>query len=142
MSTRASGQLSTRYGNIEDMVLALEVVLAGGRVVRTFPAPRAATGPDLRQLFLGAEGTLGVVTEVALKIAPKAAWKQGFAATLKSWDDGIAISREVLQAGWRPAVLRLYDDIEAQRNFGTWVQTPAPLLLVMGEGTEAMAPQR
>lgn len=139
VSTRASGQLSTRYGNIEDMVLALEVVLPGGRVVRTFPAPRAATGPDLRQLFLGAEGTLGVVTEVALKIAPKPAWKQGFAATLASWDDGIQISREILQAGWRPAVLRLYDDVEAQRNFGTWVQTPAPLLLVMGEGTAAMA---
>lgn len=139
VSTRASGQLSTRYGNIEDMVLALEVVLPGGKIVRTFPAPRAATGPDLRQLFLGAEGTLGVVTEVALKIAPKAAWKKGFAATLPSWDDGIAISREILQAGWRPAVMRLYDAIEAQRNFGTWVQQPAPLLLVMGEGTEAMA---
>jgi alkyldihydroxyacetonephosphate synthase len=140
VATRASGQLSTRYGNIEDMVLALEVVLPGGRVVRTFPAPRAATGPDLRQLFLGSEGTLGVVTEVALKIAPKPAWKQGFAALLKSWDDGIQISREILQAGWRPAVLRLYDDVEAQRNFGTWVQTPAPLLLVMGEGSTAMAP--
>jgi alkyldihydroxyacetonephosphate synthase len=139
VSTRASGQLSTRYGNIEDMVLALEVVLPGGKVVRTFPAPRAATGPDLRQLFLGAEGTLGVVTEIALKIAPKASWQQGFAATLKSWDDGIAISREILQAGWRPAVVRLYDEIEAQRNFGTWVQQPAPLLLVMSEGTDAMA---
>jgi len=138
VSTRASGQLSTRYGNIEDMVLALEVVLPGGKIVRTFPAPRAATGPDLRQLFLGAEGTLGVVTEVALKIAPKPDWQQGFAATLRSWDDGIAISRELLQAGWRPAVLRLYDEIEAQRNFGTWVQSPAPLLIVMGEGTRAM----
>lgn len=138
VSTRASGQLSTRYGNIEDMVLALEVVLPGGKVVRTFPAPRAATGPDLRQIFMGAEGTLGVVTEVALKIAPKAQWKQGFAATLESWDDGIAISREVLQAGWRPAVVRLYDEIEAQRNFGTWVPQPKPLLLVMSEGTEVM----
>jgi len=138
VSTRASGQLSTRYGNIEDMVLALEVVLPGGKIVRTFPAPRAATGPDLRQIFMGAEGTLGVVTEVALKIAPKPAWKQGFAATLASWDDGIAISRELLQAGWRPAVVRLYDEIEAQRNFGTWVPEPKPLLLVMSEGTSAM----
>jgi len=138
VSTRASGQLSTRYGNIEDMLLALEVVLPGGKIVRTFPAPRAATGPDLRQIFMGAEGTLGVITEVALKIAPKAQWKQGFAATLDSWDDGIAISRELLQAGWRPAVVRLYDEIEAQRNFGTWVPQPKPLLLVMSEGTEVM----
>lgn len=138
VSTRASGQLSTRYGNIEDMVLALEAVLPGGKIVRTFPAPRAATGPDLRQLFLGAEGTLGVVTEITLKLAPKPDWTQGFAATLKSWDDGIAISRELLQAGWRPAVLRLYDEIEAQRNFGTWVQQPVPLLIVTGEGTRTM----
>ncbi|HEY8515908.1 MAG TPA: FAD-binding oxidoreductase [Candidatus Binatia bacterium] len=140
VSTRASGQLSTRYGNIEDLVLALEVVLPGGKVLRTFPAPRAATGPDLRQLFLGAEGTLGVVTEITLKISPKPDWQQGFAATLASWDDGIEISREILQAGWRPAVLRLYDEVEAQRNFGTWVQQPAPLLLVMSEGTAAMTP--
>lgn len=139
VSTRASGQLSTRYGNIEDLVLALEAVLPGGRVVRTFPAPRAATGPDLRQVFLGAEGTLGVVTEVSLKLSPKPAWQRGFAAALGSWDDGLAISREILQAGWRPAVLRLYDEVEAQRNFGTWVQQPAPLLLVMSEGTDAMA---
>jgi alkyldihydroxyacetonephosphate synthase len=139
VSTRASGQLSTRYGNIEDLVLALEAVLPGGRIVRTFPAPRAATGPDLRQLFLGAEGTLGVVTEIALKISPKPEWQQGFAATLRSWDDGMAISRELLQAGWRPAVLRLYDEVEAQRNFGTWVAQPEPLLLVMSEGTRAMS---
>jgi alkyldihydroxyacetonephosphate synthase len=140
VSTRASGQLSTRYGNIEDLVLALEVVLPGGRVVQTFPAPRAATGPDLRQLFLGAEGTLGVVTQVTLKISPKPDWQRGFAATLASWSDGLSISQKILQAGWRPAVLRLYDEVEAQRNFGTWVQQPAPLLLVMSEGTSAMTP--
>src|SRR5262249_34919695 len=53
VATRASGQLSTRYGNIEDLLLALEVVLPGGKILRTFPAPRSATGPDLRALFLG-----------------------------------------------------------------------------------------
>ncbi len=140
VSTRASGQLSTRYGNIEDLLLALEVVLPGGQVVRTFPAPRAATGPDLRQIFLGAEGTLGVVTEATLKISPKPEWQKGFGATLASWDDGLQISRELLQAGWRPAVLRLYDEVEAQRSFGTWVQQPVSLLIVMSEGTRAMTP--
>ena len=139
VATRASGQLSTRYGNIEDLVLALEVVLPGGRVLRTFPSPRAATGPDLRSLFLGSEGTLGIVTEVSLKVSPKPDWQQGFAARLKSWDDGLAISREILQAGWRPAVVRLYDGIEAARNFGEWIPEPAPLLLFLSEGTQAMA---
>lgn len=138
VATRASGQLSTRYGNIEDLVLSLEVVLPGGRVVRTFPSPRASTGPDLRALFLGSEGTLGIVTEVGLKVSPRASRQEGFAATLASWEEGLEISREILQAGWRPAVLRLYDGIEAARNFGEWVPDPAPLLLVMNEGTDVM----
>ena len=138
VATRASGQLSTRYGNIEDLVLALEVVLPGGQIVRTFPSPRAATGPDLRALFLGSEGTLGIVTEVTLKLSPTPAFQQGFAARLKTWDDGLAISREMLQAGWRPAVLRLYDEIEAARNFTEWVPQPSALLLVLSEGSQAM----
>lgn len=138
IATRASGQLSTRYGNIEDMVLALEVVLPGGRILDTFPAPRASTGPDLREIFLGSEGTLGIVTEIGLKLAPKPDVQSGFAARLKSWDDGLAVTRELLQAGWRPAVLRLYDGIEAQRNFNEWFPEREPLLLVMSEGTEAM----
>lgn len=138
VATRASGQLSTRYGNIEDLVLALQVVLPGGRIVETFPAPRASTGPDLRQIFLGSEGTLGIVTEVGFKLSPKPTVQAGFAARLKSWDDGLEITRELLQAGWRPAVLRLYDGIEAQRNFGDWFPEREPLLLVLSEGTEAM----
>lgn len=138
IATRASGQLSTRYGNIEDLVLALEVVLPGGRVVKTFPAPRAATGPDLREIILGSEGTLGIVTEIDFKISPKPAFQSGFAARLKSWDDGLEITRELLQAGWRPAVLRLYDGMEAQRNFNDWFPEREPLLLVMSEGTEPM----
>ncbi len=138
IATRASGQLSTRYGNIEDLVLALEVVLPGGRVVNTFPAPRAATGPDLREIILGSEGTLGIVTEIGLKLSPKPAFKAGFAARLKSWDDGLEITRELLQTGWRPAVLRLYDGLEAQRNFNDWFPEREPLLLVMNQGSEVM----
>src|SRR5262249_50164560 len=51
---------------------------------------------------------------------------------------GLEVSREILHAGWRPAVLRLYDASEAARHFGTWLGDPAPLLLVMNEGTEVM----
>src|SRR5262249_30084719 len=136
VATRASGQLSTRYGNIEDLVLALEVVLPGGQIVRTFPAPRAATGPDLRALFLGSGGTVAIARGVGSRVAPAPAFEQSSAARVRSGDDGLAISREVLQAGWRPAVLRLYDEIEAARNFTEWVQSPAPLLLVLSEGSQ------
>src|SRR5690606_8617965 len=66
VACRGAGQYSTRYGKIDRMVAGLEVVLADGRVIRTGGAPAAATGPDLNQLFVGSEGTLGVITRVWL----------------------------------------------------------------------------
>jgi len=91
VACRGAGQYSTRYGKIEDLVVGLEVVLADGTVVTTDgAAPRSATGPSLTQLFLGSEGTLGVVT---------------------------AACRRILRRGATPAVLRLYDVTESQRNF-------------------------
>src|SRR5579862_9308127 len=74
IACRSAGQYSTRYGKIEDMVAGLEVALADGRVVRTgAQAPRAATGPDLTQLFTGSEGVLGVITRAWLRVRPKPA---------------------------------------------------------------------
>ena len=71
LACRGAGQYSTRYGKIEDMVLGLEVVLADGRIVQTEGhGPRAATGPNLTQLFVGSEGTLGVITAARLRIHP------------------------------------------------------------------------
>lgn len=139
VATRAAGQLSTRYGNIEDLVLALEVVLPNGQVLHTFPTPRTSTGIDLRQLFLGSEGTLGIVTQVTLKVSAAPAFQEGFAARLPGWADGLAVIQSLLQEGWRPAVVRLYDEVEAVRHFPQSVPTPAPMLLVMSEGTAAMA---
>jgi hypothetical protein len=55
--------LSTKYGKAEDMVLALKVVLADGRIIETLPTPNHACGPGLLQLFVGSEGTLGIITE-------------------------------------------------------------------------------
>ena len=71
LACRGAGQYSNRYGKIEDMVLGLEVVLADGRIVRTGGrGPRSATGPDLTQLFVGSEGTLGVITEARFRVHP------------------------------------------------------------------------
>jgi alkyldihydroxyacetonephosphate synthase len=70
LACRSAGQYSTRYGKIEDMVVGLDVALADGRVVHTGGAPRAAVGPDLTQLFVGSEGTLGVITGARLRLHP------------------------------------------------------------------------
>ncbi|MFZ0667019.1 MAG: FAD-binding oxidoreductase [Acidimicrobiales bacterium] len=129
IACRGAGQYSTRYGKIEDMVVGLEVVLADGSRLRTGGmAPRAAVGPDLNELFVGSEGTLGVVVSSRLRLHPTApaqdrrAW--GFASKGRNEADneraftaGLEVCRRILRRGATPAVLRLYDPTESQRNF-------------------------
>src|SRR5579872_5375124 len=118
IACRGAGQYSTRYGKIEDMVVGLQVSLADGRTVRTGgTGPRAATGPDLTQLFVGSEGVLGVVTEALLRVHPFPVSQARRAFGFASFDDGLEVCRKVLRRGATPAVLRLYDQTESKRNF-------------------------
>ena len=76
LACRGAGQLSTRYGKIEDIVVGLDVVLADGTLVTTGGAPRAAVGPDLTQLFVGSEGTLGIIVGARLRLHPATAGRR------------------------------------------------------------------
>jgi alkyldihydroxyacetonephosphate synthase len=118
------------------MTVGLEVVTAGGEVVRTGGAPAGAVGPDLTQLFLGSEGTLGVVTRVWLRAHPVAPDEQRAAWTFGSFADGVEACRRVLQRGATPAVLRLYDAVESQRSHGG--DGTRCVLLVLDEGDPAI----
>lgn len=132
IACRGAGQYSTRYGKVEDLVAGLEVVLAGGTVVHTGgKAPRSATGPDLTQLFVGSEGTLGVVTEVQLRAHPTPPSELRAVYGFSTFEAGLEACRLVLRRGATPAVLRLYDDAEARRNFE--VEREA-VLVVIDEG--------
>jgi alkyldihydroxyacetonephosphate synthase len=132
VACRGAGQYSTRYGKIEDMVVGLEVVLADGRVVRTGGAPRAAAGPDLTQLFVGSEGTLGIVTRAWLRIHPAPAAERRAAYAFATFEAGLDACRRILRRGATPAVLRLYDGPESARAHGA--DGVDCVLLVLDEG--------
>ncbi|HEX2486165.1 MAG TPA: FAD-binding oxidoreductase [Myxococcota bacterium] len=138
VATRAAGQLSTGYGNVEDILFALEAVLPDGTIVRTRPTPRASAGPDLRQLFLGSEGTLGVVTEVTFSLRPRPETSLGLAFHFPSLAAGLEAIRRSVRAGWRPPVVRLYDPAESHRGFTAHSPEGRALLLLLHEGPAAL----
>jgi alkyldihydroxyacetonephosphate synthase len=136
LACRGAGQYSTRYGNIEDMVVGLDVALADGRLVRTGGrAPRAAAGPDLTQLFVGSEGTLGIITEARLRAHPRPAAERRAAYAFPDFVAGLEACRRTLRRGATPAVLRLYDAGESSRSFGLGA---GAALIVLDEGDPAL----
>lgn len=137
VATRASGQFSTRYGSIEDVVLALEVVLPDGRILRTPRTPRSSAGPDLKQLFMGSEGLLGVVTEVSFSARPAPPARAGGAFHFARFHDGLEAIRLFVRDGWRPPVVRLYDPAESARQLSEWCPDGRALLLLLHEGPAA-----
>lgn len=131
IACRGAGQLSNRYGKIEDMVRALTVVLAGGQVMTLGGrGPRQAVGPDLLQLFVGSEGTLGVITEATLLVRTRAKSEQRGAFLFATFEEGMEACRRIVQRDARPAVLRLYDETESKRSF----DLEGCALIVLDEG--------
>ena len=134
ISTRASGQFSTAYGNIEDIVYAIEMVLPDGELVMLGKAPRAAAGPDLRHLALGAEGTHGVVTSATLSLRRQPETRRFSAWHCADMSSGFRAQREIVQQDWRPPVMRQYDASEVARLFPDHVQEEHCLILLVHEG--------
>lgn len=122
--TRSSGQASSGNGRIDDMVVGAKLVAPAGEL--DLPAlPGSAAGPDLRRLILGSEGTLGVVTEVTLRVKRTPAVKRYEGWVAKNWEDGTRIMRRIAQAGAKPDIVRLSDEDEtrvslALSNTPTW----------------------
>jgi alkyldihydroxyacetonephosphate synthase len=138
VATRAAGQFSTRYGNIEDLLLGLEAVLPNGEVVRVKTVPRASAGPSLREVFLGSEGALGVVTEVTFRVHPLAERRDVQSFAFPTFAAGLEAIRRMMRVGWRPAVVRLYDAPEAMRHFGQWIPAERAALLLLSEGPSSL----
>ena len=128
-----AGQFSTRYGKINDMVVGLEVVLADGSIIRTGGAPAAAHGPDVSAMFIGSEGTLGIITRVWLRAHDVAPVRRKTAYFFPTFSAGILAMREAIRADATPAVLRLYDATESQRSHGGDGTTCTLIVLDDGE---------
>ena len=136
VACRGAGQYSTRYGKVEDMVAGLEVVLANGTVVHTGGrAPRSATGPDLTQLFVGSEGTLGVITGARFKTHPAPEAERRAVYGFASFESGLEACRLVMRRGATPAVLRLFDVAESHRTFEA---EGVAVLVVIDEGDASL----
>jgi alkyldihydroxyacetonephosphate synthase len=141
VAARGSGVLSSRYGKIEDLVVALRVVTPTGEVIDTLPVPRHAVGPELTQLFVGSEGTLGVITRVTVKLVPLPEHRRFEAVAMPSLESGLDTLRATMQRGIRPAVIRYYDAEASSGSLSPVVGAAleGPTALLMFEGDAAVA---
>lgn len=140
VATRSIGQFSTLYGAIEDMVIGLEAVFPNGEITRIKNVPRRSCGPDIRHVIIGNEGALCFITEVTVKLHRYFPENNRFLAwALDDMRTGFEILREVMVAGYRPSVARLYDAEDgAQHNFDQFAEGQC-VLMYMVEGNRRLA---
>jgi len=117
IATRSGGSMSSLYGKIEDLTLGLEVVLPDGSITKCKAAPRQSVGPDLRQLFIGSEGTLGVITEATLRLFPLPEERRFRSFTFPNVHSGLEAIRNIFRIGITPSIARLYDPEDAAMSF-------------------------
>ena len=108
MATNAGGVKGAKYGTTRDYVLGLQVVIPDGRMMRTgSKTMKSASGYDLTKLFVGSEGTLGVVTEITLKINPKTTAASTALATFNDLEDAGQAVSQIMYSGIIPSVLEI-----------------------------------
>jgi alkyldihydroxyacetonephosphate synthase len=115
VATRGAGTESTRYGKIEDMVESLRLVTPQG-TIETPLVPASATGPDLRQILIGSEGMIGVITSVTLKVRKAPRSRSYVGVLFKTFAEGIEAARSMLQNDIVPNAIRLSDQNETQAS--------------------------
>lgn len=116
LACRGGGQLSSRYGKIEDIVVGLKAVLPDGAPLEVRPVARRSVGPSIRDLMIGSEGTLGIITEATLRIFKKPAVERGVVLAFPSLQAALDSARLIMQAELRPTIVRLYDRVESDER--------------------------
>lgn len=138
VATGASGTTSVRYGTMRENVLSLTVVTATGEIVRTKSrARKSSAGYDLTRLFVGSEGTLGLITEVTLRVQPTPESMTAAACAFPTLDDAVNCVIEVLAHAIPVARIELLDDVQVDavnRHFDMDLRV-APTLMLEFHGT-------
>lgn len=139
-ATRSSGQASAGYGRFDSLVVGLTVATPQG-TLELGTAPANAAGPDLRQLVLGSEGTLGVITAVRVRVRRRPTEKVYEAWQFDTFDAGADAMRTLAQAGLLPTVIRLSDETETAINLASQSDVGGSavtgcLMVVGHEGTD------
>lgn len=115
VSTNASGVRAIKYGTTKDYVLGLEVVLADGKVIRTgTKAPKTSSGYDLTRLFVSAEGTLGIITEITLRIVPQPEYVAFSVASFENMEDAGSAIAEIFSSGIPLSACEILDNISIE----------------------------
>jgi FAD/FMN-containing dehydrogenase len=139
VATRSIGQFSTLYGGIEDMVVGLECVFPGGKVARIKNVPRRAAGPDIRHVVIGSEGALCFITEVTVKLFRyQPGNNRYFGFLVDDFAEGIDAVRDLITAGYRPSVCRVYSPEDARQHFADFYKGKNVVVLV-AEGPKGIA---
>jgi alkyldihydroxyacetonephosphate synthase len=115
VAARGSGTLSTKYGKAEDMVISFEAVLPQGEIIRSLPVPNHACGPDVLRMFVGAEGTLGVLTEITMRLDPLPEERRFRSYLFRDLKTGLEAGRRIMTRRYRPCTIRLYDPPSTQK---------------------------
>ena len=118
VATRSSGMQSDKYGDIAGIVRGLRVVMPG-KVLVVRPLPSTSTGPSVREMILGSEGRLGIITEVTVQVHRIPKERQILGYLFPSWDAGLAAMHAISESDARPTITRVSDGRETRFSFAT-----------------------
>lgn len=141
----AGGPRCLKYGTTKDYVLGLEVVLPTGEIIRTGgKLMKDVTGYNFTQLFVGSEGTLGIITEITLRLIPKPETKRTATAVFEQLDDAARAVTNILGAGIMPSTIEIMDNttirvVEEYLHMGLPVEAGAILIIEVDGRREAVA---